>query len=169
MGTLRLTVMRHGHAERIETAPEDHVRQLTERGRGEASGMGERLRRAGLVPDRILASSAQRTRATAQLAAAALGLPESRIDTLDELYNAAEQQIWDVIRGRAGTSRHVLLIGHNPGLSRLASELAAASGSLPQRIDLPPAGLLTVKWPTGTLDWQGLHASLAGDAQLLLP
>ena len=169
MGTLRLTVMRHGHAEPIDAAPDDYVRQLTVRGRGEASGMGERLLRAGLVPERILASSAQRTRTTAVLAAAALGLAEHRISFLDELYNASEERIWEIVRDQAADAQHLLLVGHNPGISRLAAELAASSGTLPRRIDLPPAGLVTVRWPAGPGDWPALERALADSAQILLP
>ena len=169
MGTLRLTLMRHGHAEPIDGAPEDYVRQLTARGRREASGMGERLLRAGLVPERILASSAQRTRTTALLAAAAFGLPEAAIDFLDELYNASEQRIWEIVRAHGGHAPHLLVTGHNPGLSKLASELAAASGTLPQRIDLPPAGLVTVQWAGKEPGWPALAPSAAQGAQILLP
>jgi phosphohistidine phosphatase len=169
MGPLRLTLLRHGHAEPLEAAPEDFVRQLTERGRREARDMGERLARAGLVPGRILASSAQRTRATAQLAAAALGLPAAQIHTLDELYNADERRLWEVVRREAGSVRHVLLCAHNPGISRLAGELAAASGTLPRRIDLPPAGLVTVVWTGPQAQWPQALPETAAGAEMLLP
>ena len=131
--------------------------------------MGERVVRAGLVPDRILASSAQRTRATAQLAAAALGLAALHITHLDELYNADEGRLWEVIRGAADGARHLLLVAHNPGISRLASELAAGSGALPRRIDLPPAGLVTAQWQGPQAEWPRLVLADARDAQLLLP
>ena len=169
MGTLRLTLLRHGHAEPIDAAPEDYVRQLTVRGRSEATAMGERLARAGRIPELILVSSAARTRTTAQLAAAALGLPATHIAPLDGLYNAEAPRIWELVRSEAGKAQHVLVCGHNPGLSRLASELAAGSGTLPRRIDLPPAGLVSAVWPAHRAGWPDLALADARDAELILP
>jgi phosphohistidine phosphatase len=169
MGTLRLTLLRHAHAAPAEAAPDDFLRQLTERGRREAREVGERLARAGLVPARILASSAQRTRTTAQLAATALGLPAAGITQLDELFNADAQTLWEVLRREAGGVRHLLLCAHNPGISRLASELAAGTGTLPRRIDLPPAGLVTAVWEAPQPQWQPLVLTDAQGAEMLLP
>ena len=42
-------------------------------------------------------------------------------------------------------------------------------GTLPRRLDLPPAGLVTVRWPAGHGDWLGLEPSVAHGAQILLP
>ena len=149
MGTLRLTLLRHGHAVPADAAQDDHARELTARGHREAGAMGERLLRAGLVPELILASSAVRTRTTARLAALALGLPAATIREQDSLYDAGEQTLWNVLLVNAGKSRHVLLCGHNPGISGLASELMAGCGAPSRRIELPPAGIVTACCASG--------------------
>ncbi|MFI4891153.1 MAG: SixA phosphatase family protein [Steroidobacterales bacterium] len=168
MGTLRLTLLRHGHTQPQHEAAQDYERQLTARGRTEARHMGERLAKASLVPDLILASSARRTQTTAQLLAAAAMVPAGRIQLLDELYNASADRIWNIATAHAGAwhagkARHVLVCGHNPGISRLASHL----GVDPQARDLPPAGLVTGTWHHQ--DWTALQAADATDLAQLLP
>ncbi|MFI4890720.1 MAG: SixA phosphatase family protein [Steroidobacterales bacterium] len=168
MGTLRLTLLRHGHAQPPDEAAEDFGRQLTARGRTEATQLGKRLAKAALIPDLILASSAQRTQTTVQLLAAALSVPAGRIQCLDELYNASAHRIWSVATTQAGTwhagaAQHVLVCGHNPGISRLASRL----GAHPQALDLPPAGLVTGVW--NHQSWASVQAAGATGVQHLLP
>lgn len=167
MGTLRLTLLRHGHAQPIASAADDFERQLTARGRVEATGVGARLLLAGLVPDLVLASSARRTQATAQLMAAACSMSKDRLECRDELYNASAEAIWQVVATQAGRARHVLVVGHNPGISELASRLAAGTAGLPRRVDLPPAGLVTATWNHPA--WGRLEVDDARDAQQFLP
>ena len=167
MGTLRLTLLRHGHAAAQIEGADDFVRGLTKRGRADATAMGERLARAHLVPEMILASSAQRAQTTVQLLAAASSMPEDRIQYRDELYNASAHHIWDIAIAHAGKHTHVLVCGHNPGISRLASQMAAGTPALARHLDLPPAGLVTALWHTGS--WTSLLAADATAVQLLVP
>jgi phosphohistidine phosphatase len=163
MGTLRLTLLRHAHAQPPTAGAEDFVRPLTARGRAEATEMGKRLAQAGLVPDLILASSAQRTQMTVQLLAAACSLSQGRIRYLDELYNATARRIWETALSNAGKSAHLLVCGHNPGISRLASGL----GADPEALDLPPAGLFTGLWHHD--GWKSLRMAEATELQHLRP
>jgi phosphohistidine phosphatase len=167
MGTLRLTLLRHGHAEAQMEGVDDFMRELTKRGRTDATAMGERLARAHLVPELVLASSAQRTQATVKLLAAACSIPKERIQFLDELYNASAHHIWDIAIAHAGDRAHVLVCAHNPGISRLASHVAAGTPTLARHLDLPPAGLVTALWHAGS--WRSLQAADATGAQLLVP
>jgi phosphohistidine phosphatase len=84
---------------------------------------GAEIVRAGLKPDRILVSPAQRTRET--YAALAAGFKVTP-DYVEALYMATAKDIWDAVNASGG---HVaLVIGHNPGLHELASTLAERSG-----------------------------------------
>lgn len=167
MGTLRLTLLRHGHAQPQDQAKEDFARQLSIRGRAEATTMGRRLAQIPLIPDLILASSAQRTQTTAQLLAAAASVPADRIQYFDELYNASAHHMWDLATAHAGNAGHVLVCAHNPGISRLATRLAAGTPELARPLDLPPAGLLSVQWRHGS--WASLQQADATAGQLLVP
>jgi phosphohistidine phosphatase len=169
MGTLRLTLLRHGQAEPLVEGADDFVRELTKRGRAEATVMGQRLGNLHLLPQLILASSARRTQMTVQLLAAAASIPPGTIQYLDELYNASAHHIWGVAIAKAGSHAHVLVCGHNPGISRLASQLGSARAGAAQaaRVDLPPAGLVTGVWHGS--DWTMVHVDRASAVEYLLP
>lgn len=131
----RLVVMRHAKAEGHGEKP-DIDRELVARGREDAAHVGQSLAEAGLVPDRVLCSSARRTRDTL----AAL-LPVFRGDCViqlqDLLYKADANVLRDALRTAKGQC--VLLIGHNPSVHALAQAFAA---------DHPGAGALRASFPT---------------------
>jgi phosphohistidine phosphatase len=134
-----LLILRHGKA-----APEDGggdaVRPLAKRGKREAEQMGKLLRTEDLVPDRILSSSARRTRETARLAAAAAHASCSP-DELDELYLAEPEAYITAVRQHAPDAQRVLLVGHNPSLEALSLILTG------DPVSLPPAGLVVCQLP----------------------
>jgi phosphohistidine phosphatase len=167
MGTLRLTLLRHAHAQPQQEHVEDFARELSPRGRTEAGLMGKRLLQSNLVPELILASAAQRAKSTAQLVAASAGAAAKAIQYLDELYNAPSKQIWTLATTHAGKHRHVLVCCHNPGISDLAAHLAAGTPALGRRVDLPPAGLLSVHWADG--NWEALQQADATEALFWAP
>jgi phosphohistidine phosphatase len=115
-----LILMRHGKAVGPDEAATDKARGLTERGRREAREAGEHLADARLAPDRILVSTATRTRETY---AALAGKPAGEADFVEALYMADSEQIWaEAVRSGGDV---VMVIGHNPGLHDLAADLIA--------------------------------------------
>jgi phosphohistidine phosphatase len=115
----RITLLRHGHA---EEHPHDFARLLSDAGRAAAARAGDALKRAGWTPDHLLASSAPRALATAELVARACGYA-APIRAERVLYLASDGQCLDALRQSPEQARSVLLVGHNPGLSRLARDL----------------------------------------------
>ena len=122
----RLTLLRHGHAER-EGAQGDAERALTRRGEQEAWSASARLAGLGLLPRRILASAAVRTRQTAVIAQTSFGLPRDAMTLEPRLYLADTFTLLDVIAGVEDDVEHLLVVGHNPGLSELVHLLAPSS------------------------------------------
>ena len=122
----RLTLLRHGHAER-EGAQGDAERALTRRGEQEAWSSAARLAALGLVPQRILASAAVRTRQTATIAQASFGLPGTALSLEPRLYLADPFTLLEVIAEVAAEVDHLLVVGHNPGLSEIVHLLAPRS------------------------------------------
>jgi phosphohistidine phosphatase SixA len=55
---------------------------------------------------------------------------------------------------------HILICGHNPGLSQVASRL----GPKPQRRTLPTAGLATAVWYNQS--WESLQPETASSCEL---
>ena len=130
MGTRRLTLLRHGQAQTIDTCTEDFERALTRRGTIEAQEMAARLVHRNLVPDLILVSPAERAWSTAEILA-------ERLRTRQQARcNARASCIWrrpkrpgGCSRGATRALRHILICGHNPGLSQLASRLGPQAGA----------------------------------------
>lgn len=113
-----LILLRHAKAVRAHEAPSDEARALTGRGRRDAAAAGQAIAGAGLAPTLVLASSAQRTRETAELAVDGASIA---IECDDALYLASPEGIWDAFVASDGDC--VLIVGHNPGIGELASAL----------------------------------------------
>jgi len=142
VGTLRLTLLRHAQAEPIDACAEDFERALTHRGTIEAREIAARILARGLAPDLILASPAERAWSTAQIVADACDLDVSQVVCARELYLATPEAVWRLLAGQNAGIDHILVCGHNPGLSHLASRF----GPKPQRRSLPTAGFATALW-----------------------
>jgi phosphohistidine phosphatase len=160
VGTLRLTLMRHGQAQAVDSCPEDFERALTRRGTIEAQEMAARIAHRGLIPDLILVSPAERTWATASIVASACELDGKQVQCARELYLATPETTWRVLTQRDLAVSHVLICGHNPGLSRIASRL----GPKPQLRELPTGGLATAVWHHA--DWTTLQPETASDCEM---
>ncbi len=145
----RLTVLRHGHA--VDRCPTgDFDRALDERGHAEIERAARELRALSSLPSLILASPARRTRESAAVlqrvwaepedATAAAGLArrtEVQLRFEPRLYLARVDTLQDIITLQAPLQTHLLLVGHNPGLSDLL-----------QHFDVPRA--------LGTGDWHSI-------------
>ncbi len=127
-----LTLVRHARAAPSRHEARDAARELTERGRRDAVALGALIADRGEAPpiDRILCSSAARTRETLSLLKnAAPMLADVRVDVHDALYLAsADALAHELDRALEAGCRHVLLVGHNPGLERLCARLSQAPG-----------------------------------------
>ena len=116
-------LVRHAHAEWPAYVGRDFDRPLTPRGLEDAHATGQALRDAGLLPSRIIASSARRTEQTARILSRKLGLPADSLQLLDSLYNAEAGVLKGALEASAGSAL-VLLVAHNPGISELARLLS---------------------------------------------
>ena len=156
---LELLLLRHAKSSWDVPETDDHARDLAPRGAAAAPRMGALLAARGLVPDRVLCSTATRARNTWALVAAALPAPPEPL-LLDELYLASPARMLRLIARHAGDSRRLLLVGHNPGMHSLAADLAG-TGDLTARL------ALAEKFPTAAIahlgiapatGWTGLRA-----------
>jgi phosphohistidine phosphatase len=160
MGTRRLTLLRHGKAESIDARAEDFERALTRRGTIEAEEIGRLIVENGLIPDLILVSPAERAWATAEIVARACELEARQLQCARELYLGTPESIWRVLTGRDDALGHIMICGHNPGLSEVASRL----GPRPERRELPTAGIVSAVWRTGS--WDTLQPEGAASVEL---
>ncbi len=152
----RLLLLRHAKSDRPPGVP-DHDRPLYRRGARDCAVIGTYLAHNALIPERVLCSTAKRTRETWDLVAHQLPKPPP-VDFEDRLYEADPQAILTLLRGTAQKVHSLLVVGHNPGIQRLALTLVASG-------DVEARERLHEKFPTGALavidfaldEWSRLH------------
>lgn len=121
-----LTLVRHAKSSWKDPALNDFDRPLNKRGASDAPLMGKRLASGGYWPDLIVASPARRARDTARLIAGELARgDEPQIFYDPTLYGADESELFEVARRFDDALFEIMLVGHNPGLTELANDLAA--------------------------------------------
>ena len=156
----RLTLLRHGEAQALDSCPEDFERALTRRGVIEAQEIAERIVRRDLIPDLILVSPAERAWSTAEIVASACELDTKQLQCARELYLGSPETTWKVLSRRDSSLRHILICGHNPGLSQIASRL----GPKPCLRELPTAGIASAVWYNAR--WETLQPESAASCEL---
>ncbi|HTV20690.1 MAG TPA: histidine phosphatase family protein [Polyangiaceae bacterium] len=122
----RITLLRHGHA---DEHADDFARTLSVAGRAAAVRAGEALGRAGWRPSYVVSSAAPRALATAELAAKASGF-SGGIVAERGLYLASDTQCLAALRQAPAGAASVLLVAHNPGLTKLAHDLCGHPSDL---------------------------------------
>ncbi len=161
---LDLLLLRHAKSAWDDPALGDRERPLNRRGRRAADLIGDYLRQNSLQPDRALLSPAARTRETWKRLRKRWSQPLPEAEELDGLYLAPPSSILAAIRQAPADSARLLLVGHNPGLERLARRLAG-DGSDPVAL-----AALQAKFPTAGLAWLQFDAadwSDIGEGRLL--
>jgi phosphohistidine phosphatase len=113
-----------------------------------------------LIPDLILVSPAERAWATAEIIAAACELDAKQVQCARELYLATPETTWRLLETRGGALRHIMICGHNPGLSQIASRL----GPKPQPRELATAAIATAVWYNA--QWATLQPESASSCDL---
>lgn len=125
-----LLIMRHAKSSWDNDYLADHDRPLNKRGQTDATRMGRLLVEQDLVPDVIVSSSARRAVETAEAAANAAGF-DGEIQYTRDLYHADPEIYLDVLRQVNERYPRALLIGHNPGLEELVTDLAGRDERMP--------------------------------------
>jgi phosphohistidine phosphatase len=115
-----LWILRHAHAEPYRDEATDFARRLDPRGESEATAIGRLCAALHLDFDQIVTSPAARTLATAATVATALARGRHRIREEPGIYLADRKTLVALVRALPAECSRVLIVGHNPGVSRLA-------------------------------------------------
>ena len=142
--TLRLILTRHAKSSWDHPGLGDHERPLNKRGRESAGAIGAWLKDKGYVPERVLSSDSARTRETWALVEAALG-SGAEVEWLSALYHAGAQTMLDVLQG-AGSTPHVLMLGHNPGIGGFAEMIVRRPPDHIRFHDYPTAATTVIEF-----------------------
>ncbi len=149
-------LFRHGKSDWDAGARTDAERPLSKRGQRAARAMGEWFAGFEPAPDRIVCSSAVRTRETLRLAADAAGWTVP-VEVTDALYEAPWEAYLHAVRAQDDAIARVLLVGHEPTCSTVLSELTGAEARFPTaamaRIDTDADRWADVAPAGGSLIW----------------
>ena len=151
----RLTLVRHAKSERGDASLDDFDRPLNKRGERDATDMADRLADARLMPTLVISSPAARALATARAFAKVLDYPKSRIVRADAAYLASAGQLLEVVRRHGDREAHVMLFGHNPGISGFAARLTGSDALG----DVPTCAVMSLLAPVG--NWAELEPGQA--------
>ncbi len=124
----RLTLMRHGNAQWKDPQISDFDRPLNRRGHSEAEAMSRRLMELQLIPALLLTSTARRAAQTAEIVARELGVSGRNMSREESLYLAPAEDILRIVQSTGPRIQHLMIVGHNPGLSEVAHLLAPNRG-----------------------------------------
>lgn len=140
------------HAEAYDSYPlqPDFERELTPHGLHQANKTGKWLRENFVKIDQLLSSPAKRAGLTARTLAGRLYFAEEKISYMPDLYNARESQLLQILSQLPDQARQVLLVGHNPGITKLARDLAGQHFSY-----LDPANVVAISLPFEK--WEDIH------------
>jgi phosphohistidine phosphatase len=152
---MNLFILRHGIAVEKRRPGHDAERQLTAKGERKIREAIAAIKAMRISFDLIFTSPYLRTEQTARLVAKRLGLMKRLIGT-DTLEPGADRH--EFLRLLKKTdSENVLIVGHEPSLSRLVSALI--SGSERSLVELKKGGLCKLSVPSlqhgkrATLEW----------------
>ncbi len=118
----KIYFMRHGKAE-DGYGKSDFERELIEKGRKKTGKIARFLQSKSIKPQRLLVSMSQRTVETAALVCKQLDIDSSMVTEEKSLYLASTNSILDVIYCVNDNIDEIMIIGHNPGLSSIATYL----------------------------------------------
>jgi phosphohistidine phosphatase len=155
---LHLLLLRHGKAVKYQDDTTDVNRHLNKEGTAQVNQVGFILRAQGGNVGQIISSGALRTTETAEIVNHYLGLAKIEFD--DDLYLADKSIILHKICS-GGKSQRLLYVGHNSGISDLATYLTG------KNIDMATSELVTISFDLD--DWKLITAHAGRLVERLVP
>ncbi len=152
----QLFLLRHAKSSWDDPNLSDFDRPLNERGQKTAPKMGKVIAEKKVKPEIILCSPAKRTIETLELVIESSKL-RSDIAYEKRIYDASTRTLLEVLRAQDPEITSILMIGHNPGLSDLLTELTGESEHFPTaalaKIQLHIKSWNGIKDGAGKLSW----------------
>ena len=162
-----LVVMRHAKSA-WHTGAADHARPLNDRGLRDAPAAGKVLSELGQPIDRVLCSSALRTRQTWEGAERG-GARAAEVTYHDEFYESHPGEILHLVQQLDDSVGCALVVGHYPGVALLVQGLAEGSGhrGIAQMSEKYPTSAISVLRFTGS--WADLEVGRAELVDFVIP
>lgn len=157
-----LTLFRHAKSSWDYPELPDFERPLNARGRRDAPAMAARLKKLPPRPDLLLSSPALRALTTARMVAEGLGMAPEEVAVNARIYEASADALLRVVRELDDAHRHVVLFGHNPGISAGAHLLAECDFD-----EMPTAAAARIEFEVKT--WRDVAPGAGSLAAFLRP
>lgn len=106
---------------------DDYTRPLDTRGENDAVKMGGKLKELDWVPEKIIASSAQRVKQTCETYCDCLDYSVTDVIWDKTVYEARTVVLLQILANIDESTQRVMLIGHNPAMEALIVHLCGAS------------------------------------------
>ena len=148
-----LLILRHAKSSWDDESLDDFDRPLNQRGNRDAPRIGQLLRERDLLPELILCSTAVRAYSTLERVCEAADY-QGQFELHSDLYLAPSATYVELLQEVAEPLDRVMVIGHNPGLETLLTDLTGAVEHM------PTGGLAVVELPIER--WQQLRRPTAG-------
>ncbi|MCP4187335.1 MAG: histidine phosphatase family protein [Gammaproteobacteria bacterium] len=143
-------LLRHAKSSWANPGQDDCLRPLNRRGMDDAPEMGRRFKLRGEELDRVLVSTALRTRITAELFVKAAGYAREIIDEEPDLYFSSMRMVEDIILEQDDRFQALMLVFHNPDITYFANSINTAN----RITNVPTCGLIKLEGDINQwLDW----------------
>ncbi len=149
-------LLRHAKSSWADPRQDDCLRPLNRRGLHDAPEMGRRFKIRGEQLDKVLVSTALRTKMTAELFVDAAGYAQEIIDQEPELYFSRMRNVEDIIMVQRDSFESLMLVFHNPDITHMANSIDSA-----HRItNVPTCGLIKLQSDIDQwIDWSPMKSS----------
>lgn len=146
-----LYFIRHAKSSWKDLSLQDIDRPLNKRGKKDAPKIGAHLKSKNAKPDLMLSSPAKRAYTTAKLVATELEYDKSDIVKNKKLYvfDYSGKDVMDVVRKIDNKHDVVMVFGHNPTFSHLASSFTD------EDIEMPTCGTACFRFDTD--EWKEIE------------
>lgn len=141
---LRLYILRHAKTSWAMPGKTDFERLLNERGLKDLSIIARCMKEHSYLPDKVFASSSNRTRQTIEGIAGEISDHDFEIDYRDDLYSGSLDNYMSVLKDKTQAYSSLMIVGHNPTCESLG--LSLVNDGEKQAMDT-----LAFKFPTGAL------------------
>ncbi len=130
---MNILLMRHAKSSWDDPGLTDHERPLADRGKRDAPKMGRMLKISGFTPGHIISSTARRAVETAKLVAGHSSFDPEKIETDRGLYFSSSDDYVKAIQRTSQKVETVMLVGHNPLMEEVCSQLVTMMDRLSVR------------------------------------
>ena len=139
-----LLLIRHAKSSWDDPALSDFERPLNERGKKDAPVMAKRLSDKKIKIDAIVSSPAKRAKQTGKHFAKEFDLKKKKIVLESKLYEAGEQNFYEVVENLKNKWDSVAIVSHNPGITSFANSLTETKID-----DMTTSSIFAIKIDTG--------------------